>query len=127
MEVKKGPALVFILAMMILITNTSICRAASAAPPVMKKSSNSSGGGCEGRLEACLIGDMDLDEELFIMDSDISRRMMVGFGTVTEGSKTATSPSVPCGRGKPYDDCLPPKNNRPQHNEHCGIYKRGRC
>ena len=73
MEVKKGPALALIFLAMILHTNTSIGRA--TATLVMMRS-NRSNGGCKGRLEECLIGDMDLDEELLIMDSEISRRMV---------------------------------------------------
>lgn len=105
MEVKKGPALALIFLAMILHTNTSIGRA--AATLVMMRS-NRSNGGCKGRLEECLIGDMDLDEELLIMDSEISRRMVLNFGNVvTEGTNKATQKAVACLPGKPYKNCLP--------------------
>lgn len=121
MEVKKGPALALIFLAMILHTNTSIGRA--TATLVMMRS-NRSNGGCKGRLEECLIGDMDLDEELLIMDSEISRRMVLNFGNaVTEGTNKATQKAVACLPGKPYKNCLPPRNHKPPH-ENCGTYKR---
>lgn len=123
MEGKKVVAVSLILFLAMALYT---CRPTAAASVVVR--TNSSSRWCEGRAEQCLIGDMDMDEEWLVMDSEISRRMMFNIGkAVTEGTKDPKHQAVPCPPGKAYRGCLPTKNAHTYTHEYCDTYKRAEC
>ncbi|XVE72094.1 hypothetical protein DITRI_Ditri11bG0011200 [Diplodiscus trichospermus] len=81
--------------------------------------SNSSGSHCSGFKEECLIvDDADL---VFFADPETS---LGGKPLkITPGSGKKGGPVITCGRGKPYNPCVPDPN-KPKKGENCGpIYK----
>ncbi|GMI76280.1 hypothetical protein HRI_001297300 [Hibiscus trionum] len=74
----------------------------------------------ETNSTASIIAD---DNELeFLMDSHFGR-ILQGGRNVVYNSGNSGRPVASCGRGGPYDSCLP-NPNRPPPSQNCGTYTR---
>ncbi|KAK5818192.1 hypothetical protein PVK06_023125 [Gossypium arboreum] len=64
----------------------------------------------------------DFDDLEFLMDSHFGR-ILQSSGSVSRKSLNAGQAVANCGRGRPYDSCLP-NPNRPVTPQNCGSYNR---